>query len=313
MIDFISVIKYDCKDSLFLGHCDLVHPTDCYGNARYYLQGCEKMKVTHNVRHDWLKIEGSLPYYLNGHNFAFPNDQCIQAIEHINAMLGDIDLWNAYVNTFESGVIMPVALKPSEYIAHHYASKGSKLKKRYDEKDRGRNVIWVRTGEEIKMYDEDARIRQMQSKDRRQEVIMSGWNPDQYHLKLEIRYTKPEWINNNKPVRMQDLTDDKFNDMLKTNLLDQYHLLSPVRSVVFPDDKKDCNSLDIALITIMRAYGESKESMKDKIYQTINDTEYDKKDKDARKRTINEAIKGLIEDETSQWDLTDNIIEEISK
>lgn len=313
MIDFISAIKYDCKDSAFLGNCELVHPVDKYGNARYYLQGCEKMKVTYNVISDWIKVEGSLPYYLNGHNFKFPDDQCVKAIENINAMLGDIDLWDAYVNTFESGVIIEVGEKPSDYIAHHHAVKGSKLKMRVDEKDQGRFALWHRAGEDIKIYDEGARIRQIQSKARRQEVMMSGWNPDQFYLKYEIRFTRPEWINANRSVKVRDLTEETFKNTINRNLMDQYHLLSPTRSLAMPTDKDAFSSLDVALITMSKLCDLSPEQMQDKMYKTINETGFDKKDKDARKRTIKAACQRLVEMPDSKWDLTDRIEQELLK
>ena len=107
MIDYISATKYNCKDNLFLGHCKLEKIYPDSGLSLYSLEGCEKMKIWHKPEADLLKVEGSLPYFLNGNNFTFSTSELVQAIDVIDSLLGGVGLWlplNLKDNTIFEGI-----------------------------------------------------------------------------------------------------------------------------------------------------------------------------------------------------------------
>ena len=80
MIDYISAIKYQCKDNLFLGHCKAYSSRlNDVGWKTYYLNGCNKMVVQYKPDVG-LKIEGSLPYF-----FRFPRIRLFSNI-HVPAV-----------------------------------------------------------------------------------------------------------------------------------------------------------------------------------------------------------------------------------
>lgn len=107
----------------------------------YYLEGCERVKVWHIPQTGLLKVEGSLPYFLNGHNFSFTREELVQAVEILDSMLGHVGLWGAIVDKFENRVIVPVDAKPKEYIAKHFASPGSHLQRILNERYFGNFVM----------------------------------------------------------------------------------------------------------------------------------------------------------------------------
>ena len=141
MIDYIIATKYNCKDSPYMGNCKLQKTFQESEQRVYYLDGCEKMEVRYNPQNKVLQIAGSLPYYLNGHNFAFTRSEFEKAIEIIDNSLGGVGLWGAVVNKFENGVIIPVDLSPKEYIARHSAKASTHLSKVLNEKYGGKFMI----------------------------------------------------------------------------------------------------------------------------------------------------------------------------
>ena len=312
MIDFISATKYKCKDSLFLGHCKLEKTYPDSGLMLYCLEGCEKMKIWHKPEADWLKVEGSLPYFLNGNNFAFSTEELVKAVEIIDALLGGVGLWGALLDKFENGVIVPVDTKPKEYIARHAAGEGSRLHKVLNERYAGKFVMWQKDGLDIKLYDAGANILMKQGMARREVIGGAGWNPEGNYLKCEVRYTKPALLTHLKPVPLERLQNDAFLGMLKQDMMNNYHLLSPARALLPATDKKNCTSLDIILRTLadvqINEQGASLQETKKQIYRTINHTDcLSKADKDARKAQIRKAFSKLELAGESQWDLTERL------
>ncbi|MBQ6462170.1 MAG: hypothetical protein IJJ59_02460, partial [Pseudobutyrivibrio sp.] len=283
MIDFLSATKYKCKDSLFLGHCKRVSTYDS-GEVKYILEGCEGLKIWHNPQADWMKVEGSLPYFLQGHNFTFSTKALVEAVDEIDALLGGIGLWGALVNKFEFGTIVSVEGKPKEYISRHSALPGSRLKKVLNEKYAGRFAMWKKPGVDLKIYDAGANILLKQGLVRREVIEGAGWNPEGNYLKCEIRYNKPEALNLGRGVIVEKMQNQSFLNMLKGELMEEYHLLAPARALVPAKDKKDLSTLDIVVRTLAEVGGLSLDEAKTRIYHTINLAGcLSKSDKDSRK------------------------------
>lgn len=309
MIDFIKATKYNCKDSNLLANCK---PKAHYPNGwdYYTLQGCEKMQVGYNADSKVLRLEGSLPYFLKGHNWRFSTEEFVQAVELIDILLGNVGLWQAELNTFENGVIIPTDEKAKEYIAKHSAQRDSHLKLYINEKDAGKLAIWQRQGLDLKMYDAGANILMKQGMHRRRIIESEGWNPDCNYLKFESRYLKPEMLNKGRALPLEMLQNGNFINMLKGELMENYHLLTPQKTLVLPTDKKELSSIDAVLITFAEMQGLPLDALKMQIYSRINKADcLSKADKDARKAQIRKCFARLQESPESQWDLTDKIEE----
>ena len=308
MIDFISATKYKCKDSLFLGHCKLV-TTYQEGAALYYLEGCERLKVLYYPIADKVRVEGSLPYFLKGNNFTFSTGELVQAVDIIDSLLGGVGLWGSLLDCFENGVIVQVEARPKDYIARHSACAGSHLRKVFNEKYSGNFVMWQKQGVDLKFYDAGANILLKQGLKRREVIEGAGWNPEGDYLKWEARYTKPALLTNGVGVPLEKLQNESFLNMLKGDLMENYHNLSPARALLPATDKKDCSSLDLALRALADALingqGLSLQEAKRQVYTAINSTDcLSKADKDARKAQMRKALAKLQEAPESPWDLT---------
>lgn len=305
MIDFISITKRIYKDSLYLGNCKLYN-TYSSGRELYCLEGCEKMKVAYNPSTSILELCGSLPYFFKGHNFTFSTGEMVDSIETLDTMLGGVGLWGGRVECFENGVIMPVEAKPKEYITRHYASPSSKLNWRHNEKYKGNFEWWQDGGADIKLYDAGANLTLKQGFTRRKVIEQDGWNPSLNYLKFEVRYTKPDWLNGNSPIRLERLQNEDFLTFLREDLMEKYHKLTPARELVYPEDKREFTSLDAVLITLAEEI--PLDEIQKRIYATINNAEcLTKCDKDGRKAQIRKAVARLQQAPASKWDLTTKI------
>ena len=94
--------------------------------------------------------------------------------------------------------------------------------------------------------------------------------------------------------------------------MDQYHLLSPMKTLIIPSDKKNFKSLDAVIFTLaetmLNGLGLPLDMVKKQIYCTINQAQcLSKSDKDARKAQIRKAFDKLEESPSSKWDLTNKI------
>ena len=314
MIDFISATKCIGKDSINLSNC---RPLPVYFNGRqkYQIEGCERLAVWHNPTAGLLKIEGSLPYWLQGHNFAFSRDGYIEAVELLQQALY-LPLWDAEVDAFEYGAIVQVESEPKQYIQRHYAPAGSKLKLNENGKDAGAFRWWADSFESLKMYDAGKNIKMKQGLRRREVIQQAGYCPTSDYLKFEIHYKSKAMpiLNNGRAVLLETLQEPGWLSHLKQNTIEQYHQLKTIRTLELPTSKKDLSSTDILALAFvegfMNAEGKPVQDAKKELFQRINalpDTLLTKADKDARKRQLNAIFGRLKESESSPWDLTEKI------
>ena len=272
------------------------------------------MRIWYNSRSGILKVEGSLPYFFKGHNFTFTKAELVQAVEIIDTTLGCVGLWAAELNKFENGIIVPVEGKPKDYIAKHYAQEGRHLKGILNEKYSGKFMQWQNALEDLKLYDAGANILMKQGLARRDVIEEAGWDPAGNYVKWEVRYKKPAALNMGRAVYLEALQNEKFLNMLKGDLMENYHTLQPAKSLLLPSDKKDFSSLDAVLITLAQAVinqqGLPLQEAKKQIYETINQAGcLSKADKDARKAQIRKAFCKLEQAPSSRWDLTEKLEE----
>lgn len=316
MIDFIEVAQYQCKDSPFLGHCK---PFPCklnqYGWDTYTLQGCKEMEVHWNPEQGTLRVKGSLPYYLQGHNFSFSNADLVEGVGMIQGLLG-VPLWDAQLEEFEFGCIFPVAVKPALYIRNHTALPEAHLYMNEKGRDKGAFRWWDDSARALKLYDAGRNIKMKQGMKAREVIEDSGYNPEGEYLKFETHWKKPHLLNGGRGLVLDDLQNQHTLQVLSSTLVNEYHQLQPMRTLVQPTNKKDLSAVDIAVSVLAEALmnqGLPIDEIKKRVYDYINQAPcLDKQDKDARKLTFRKAFGKLQESEESQWDLTSKIEEALA-
>lgn len=315
MIDYISTTTqlFDCKGTHILPH--LGNPDAVYssGWSKYHLQGCERLAVWVHPNLG-MRLEGSISYYWQGNNFSFSNSSFVEAICHINGLLG-VDLWKSVLNVFEYGVIMQVKMKPKEYIQHHKDIKKEGLLMNEKPQDRGTFRWWKDGNVSLKMYDAKKNILMKQGEDRRQVIRNSGWEDAGEFLKWECHYIRPECLNKGVGLRLHQLVNSNWDKIIKEDVYLQYKRLLPMKSIIIPENKKDLSTADILALTYAEESineGRTLDELRKVLYSRINaipDDVLTKSDKDARKRQVKTLLDKLQESPESKWDLSEKIQE----
>lgn len=312
MIDYIQATKHlSDKDRLFLGHCRLEAEYSS-GWQKYWLQGCEKLEIWYNPSLNWMRLQGSIMYYWQGHNFTYDKKGFVAAIDHIIKII-HISIWDAMIEAFEYGVIMQVPKKPKEYIKRHSSIPSEKLILNEKPKDKGNFRWWEDRNVCNKMYDAAQNIKKKQGLQRKEILKESGWNPEGEFLKWEAHYLKPEILNHGKGLLLADLMKPYWENVFKEDLYVQYKRLIPMKSLITPTNKKDLSSADIVMLALAEAQinaGENLQEVKKILYDKINaipEGVLSKADKDSRKRQIKSLFDKLQESPESEWDLSEKL------
>ena len=316
MIDFIEATICLDKDTPNLGHCK---PFPCklnqVGWETYTLQGCREMEVHWRPDASLLKVKGSLPYFIQGHNFSFSNADFVEGVEVLQSILG-VGLWPSYLDAFEYGCIFKVDGKPAEYIRNHTSQPYSKLYINERGKDKGAFRWWGDSTKSLKLYDAGKNIKMKQGLKEREVIQKCGYDPECNYLKFEVHWNKPQLLNSGRGIVLENLQNPEWIGTLSATLIEQYKLLKPMRTLQQPISKKDLSAIDIAvnvLVESMMEQGIPIEETRKQVYAYINGARcLDKRDKDARKATFRRAFGRLKESEVSQWDLTSKIEEALA-
>lgn len=313
MIDYIkATTSFRDKGTNIIPH--LCNPDAVFSSGweKYYLEGCEKLVVWVNPSLQLLRLEGSIPYYWQGHNFCFSKGSFLEAINYISSYL-NVDIWKAQLQAFEYGVIVESSMKPKDIILHHSAIPHEKLLLNENQKDRGNYRNWKDGNVQLKMYDAGRNIIYKQGLDRRQIIHESGWNDSEEYLKWEIKYLKPEFLNRGVALCLFHLMNKDWINVLKNDVLNQYKRLLPMKSIIIPSDKKDLSTADILALTFAEQSinsGMPLDSLKKMLYSRINsipDEVLTSADKAARKRQVKILLEKLKESPESQWNLSEHI------
>lgn len=312
MIDFIKVTKslYG-KDSVFLEHCqfDAVFYS---GWQKYLIEGCERLTLWYNPDSEIIRLEGSIIYYVQGHNFTYSTKSFYEGIKHLNNILR-IDLWDSIVEEFEFGIITKVESKPHNYILNHEVQPKEKLQIEEKRRDKGGFRWYKGKGKVLKLYDAGKNMMYKQGKRKREIVESAGYNHFDNFIKFEVHYTKPEILNNGQPLSLFDLVNPEYKDIFKEDLYKQYKRLLPVESLKAPCNKADISTADILMFAIVEelaSKGVSLPNVKKRLYKLVNSFSNDvlsKADKDSRKRQITALYKKINKDNLSRWDLSEKI------
>lgn len=256
-----------------------------------------------------LKVKGSLPYFIKGHNFTCSNQDFVEGVEVLQNLL-QVPLWCAEVEAFEYGTICPVTEKPATYIRNHYAPASAHLYLNERGKDKGAFRWWSDSVKSLKLYDAGRNIRLKQDLKAREVIRDEGYNPQQDYIKFEVHHRKPYNLQG-RAITLEDLQHPQFIEFLNYNLIDNYHKLQPMRTLLPAQDKKNLSALDIAVSVYVEGLlnqGIPVEDARKKVYQFINRAEcLNQQDKDSRKATIRKAFAKLQESDKSKWDLTEDL------
>ncbi len=247
-------------------------------------------------------------YFMQGHNFTYSNRLFIQGLKIIGAHCG-VGLFDFEVEALEFGLVIHTNIAPKEIIAKH--SAGDKLIPHADAKYKGYFKYFDDTVVRIKMYDVGRNPLDKLGRPIQEIIEEIGWNPKDNYLKMEAHYKRPDRLFGQLSVK--DLINPYRQEIFKQDLYRQYKRLEPMKSLIYPTNKKDLSSIDIVLIELAETLinnGKNLKEVKRALYDRINSfpgEKLKKADKDYRKRVIKSRIGKLRVAENSKWDLAEEL------
>jgi hypothetical protein len=231
--DYIEISKAIRKDSVNMHYLQLAatYPD----MEKYFFDGCERLSVCFHTSTGIMKVKGSLPYWLNGHNYFSSLDDWKEGLEYLGGCLC-VNLFSGDLVCFEYGTILEVPFPAPAILQNHIRLP------RFNPKEYRRgNVL---TGKEftspalkVKLYDANRNMKNKLSLPIREDLQKyHGWNPAKPYIKVELHYKQPEAMMGGIPKAHQ-IFDPVFQNWIKNDLLTHYQAIMKTGKVNLPTKK----------------------------------------------------------------------------
>lgn len=304
-LDYINITKSLCKDTFCK---DYLQKNAVYNEAvQYYLKGCRNIEVWHNVNLNQMNIKGSIPYFINGHNYFSSMNDWKEGLDYIANCLNQ-NIYTSNVNKFEYGTIQEIPFDEKDFLHNHIKVKGMKTKPYYQG-----NVITGKQFEnnnlKIKLYDVSRNIKNKLDYSIRKDLSsFYGWDKEKHYIKVENHYKKPEMIFKQQKIILSELLTEEWLRLLQIDLINTYNSIMKTGSIHIPATKSDINAGTIPLMVLKELESifeiNAEELIKQKI-KSIPEEIFTKNDRKARIKQINENLKKISSKEKSSYDITD--------
>lgn len=296
MIDYIE-IELLLDGQGFMADNLKFYSKTAWNTLNYKLNaGHKELDISYNIECDILKIRGSLPYFLNGHNIHFSQADFTQSIDLISSLLG-VDVWKGEVTEFEYGLIVETEHHCKSVLDAHAKLKGCKLAIY----DHGRQFTSRKGKYRLKIYNPWKNTPNKMTKAVREQLKKDGLAPSDRVIKVEAHIKDARMVNGRDYPLVKSLVLPGFQKVCKDFLKRRYDDIEKTKPLIIPGDKKVADSLGIALC----AYADGESQWAEKVLSKLSsfpDNVLSASDKQQRRRIIRKKIAQLT-DERSDFDL----------
>lgn len=309
-LDYIEIIKATGKDKLNAAY--LQRAASYEGAECFHFDRCKRIEVW-IYDSGMMKIKGSLPYWLNGHNYHSSLNDWKEGLDYLGGCLS-INLYRGMVSCFEHGTIQEIPFPESVFLQNHVHMKGF-TSREY----RQGNVL---TGKEflspalkVKLYDVNRNIKNKLDKGIQEDLSrFHGWDHGKHYIKIENHYRKPEAIFR-RGIPVYELISAEFQLTLQQKLISQYQNIMKTGKAIIPQQKKDINAGTLPLIVLKELESihnfKTEELIRAKLKQ-IPDSILSPADRKARQRIIRENLNKITMQGISEYDITDQLLGNIA-
>ena len=310
-MDYIEIAKFLNKDKLCF---DYLQKNATYeGAERYYFNRCNKLEVWYMEATNQVKIKGSIPYFINGHNFYSSYSDWNEGLDYLQNCM-NINIFDGLVNCFEFGTIQEIPFPEPEFLRNHIKAKGMQTR----EYHKG-NIL---TGKEfdssslkIKLYDVSRNIKNKLPKPVRNEISkFHGWDKEKHYIKIENHYKKPEAFFKGN-LHLNEVLASSFQNNLKNELLNSYQKIMKAENLIIPKNKADINAGTIPLMILKKLeseYNFKTEDLINNILKEIPEDVFSLNDRKARQRIIKENLKKIKLQGESKYNIEKLLQEKIN-
>lgn len=208
-----------------------------YGSRVYNLHnGFEPMKARYNESKGLFTLEGSIPFYWQGHNFSFSNSNLMEAIDILSENIC-INLYESEVKTFEFGTIVNSELPSSYILKNHLSLKDFRLNQFKTKKDALSGIEFDRAINKLKMYDVVSRFNQLKIK----KIILEnieGYDPKSNFTRIENHVRKPDRYLHIRNVTLKNYCSEAMQERLKIDLMETYQAIQKKSSFILEGIQK---------------------------------------------------------------------------
>ena len=304
-LDFIEITKFISKDRVNFSYLEKIAFYK-WGAERYYFDRCNRIEVWYNEAMNQLKIKGSLPYWINGHNYFSSLNDWKEGLDYMGGCL-DVNLYSGLIESFEFGTIQEIPFPEASFLKNHIGIKGMQPREFF----KGKTL----TGKEfhspalkVKLYDVSRNIKNKLDKPIREEISrLYGWNRDKNYIKIENHYRKPEALFRGN-VYLDELLSENFQKRLQNSLFSTYQRIMKTGKTTIPEKKADINAGTIPLL-ILKELEEihnfkTEELLRQKLKEIPEDI-LSPADRKARQRILRENLKKISLKGKSEFDISE--------
>lgn len=303
-LDFIEIAKFINKDRINFSY--LERNASFQGAERYSFDRCSKLEVWYFEGIQQLKIRGSLPYWINGHNYYSSLNDWKEGLDYMGGCLG-MNLYSGLITAFEFGTIQEIPFDESSFLKNHVAMKGMECREFF----KGKKL----TGKEfhspslkVKLYDVNRNIKNKLDKPIQEELrSLFGWNRESHYIKLESHYKKPEALFGAN-LYLDELISESFQIRLQMDLIKTYQNIMKTGKAIIPDKKADINAGTIPLLVLKELEEIHNFKTEDLIKQKLKEIPEDilsPADRKARQRILRENLKKISLRGASEFDISE--------
>jgi hypothetical protein len=303
-LDYIEIAKSINKDNINFHYLDKVAT---YKTAeRYYFDRCRRIEVWYYEAINQIRIKGSLPYWINGHNYYSSLNDWREGLDYMQGCLG-INIFSGMIESFEFGTIQEIPCNEVTFLKNHLGIRGMGTK----EYTRGQTL----TGKEfhsadlkVKLYDVSRNIKNKLGKSLQAEISkLYGWNRERHYIKIENHYKKPEALLGGN-ICLYELLSEPIQKRLQEDLISTYQKIMKTGKTIIPDKKSDINSGTIPLLILKELeeiYNFKTEDLLKQKVKEIPEEILSPADKKARQRILRENLKKISQKDISDYDITE--------
>ncbi|HAQ20663.1 MAG TPA: hypothetical protein DCR40_15750 [Prolixibacteraceae bacterium] len=303
-LDYIEVAKFLNKDSLNFHYLD--KEASFKGADKYFFKGCRKLEVWHYSNTNLLKIKGSLPYFINGHNFFSSLEDWAEGLDYLSSCL-NTNVYSGLVECFEFGTIQEIPFSEELFLRNHIKLPGTG----YREYKKGEILTgkeFINSSLKVKIYDASRNIKNKLDKPIQDEISrLYGWDRTRHYIKIENHYKKPKaYFRGN--VYLNELLASSFKKQLQEHLISTYQSIMKTGKLTLPEKKADLNAGTLPLLILKELEGiypfKTEDLLKAKI-KAISDKILSPDDKKARMKILRENLKKITNQGKSEYDISE--------
>lgn len=310
-LDFIHISKHIGKDTTNFAY---LQEAATYNDStkKYVFDRCEKLQIFHNPNTNILTVKGSLPYWLNGHNYNSSIEDWKEGLDYLSGCL-NTNIYTGNIEAFEFGSIQEIPFSASSLLHNHISIKGM-TPQEYRQGKTLTGKYFKSPALTVKMYDAGRNIKKLNKAIRETLSKSFAWDSTKQYIKLENHYKKPyEYFK--QQLTPSILISDHFQKVLQMDLIETYSKIMKTGKIKLPENKKDINAGTIPLMVLLElseVYGFNAEEMLKTLLKEIPQDIMSKEDIKARLHIIRSNLRKLQSSQNSEFDISKLLHEKIT-